>query len=125
MNSIDTTHDQSLTSWVESANDPATDFPIQNLPFGRFRRDKDMDWRIGVAIGDQVLDLRRARLMEDRDINLVMRFSRETRQALREAISQGLREGSPRCRILFDIGLVPLTVSDERWRSKRRGCMSR
>ena len=57
MNSIDTTHDQSLTSWVESANDPATDFPIQNLPFGRFRRDKDMDWRIGVAIGDQVLDL--------------------------------------------------------------------
>jgi fumarylacetoacetase len=105
MNPIDATHDPSLTSWVESANDPATDFPIQNLPFGRFRRDRDMDWRIGVAIGDQVLDLRRARVMEDRDINLVMRFARETRQALREAISQGLRAGSPR-EAQFRAGLV-------------------
>ena len=41
-----------------------TDFPIQNLPFGRFRpRRRAGQWRIGVAIGDQVLDLaaRRAR----------------------------------------------------------------
>ena len=60
--SLDDTHDPALDSWVESANDPATDFPIQNLPFGRFRRDDDSDWRIGVAIGDQVLDLRRARV---------------------------------------------------------------
>ena len=37
MNLLDETHDCALTSWVESANDPATDFPIQNLPFGRFR----------------------------------------------------------------------------------------
>ena len=57
--SIDTTHDPALQSWVESANDPWTNFPIQNLPFGRFRRADDMDWCIGVAIGDQVLDLRR------------------------------------------------------------------
>ena len=33
---IDATHDPALVSWVESANDPATDFPIQNLPFGVF-----------------------------------------------------------------------------------------
>ena len=32
---VDETHDPALTSWVETANDPATDFPIQNLPFGR------------------------------------------------------------------------------------------
>ena len=51
---IDATHDAELRSWLESANDPATDFPVQNLPFGRFRRADDMDWRIGVAIGDQV-----------------------------------------------------------------------
>ena len=39
-----------------------TDFPIQNLPFGRFRRAGSMRaWRIGVAIGDQVLDLRARR----------------------------------------------------------------
>ena len=40
---------------------PATDFPIQNLPFGRFRRAGTGEpWRIGVAIGDQVLDLKLA-----------------------------------------------------------------
>ena len=30
---INETHDQNLKSWVESANAPDTDFPIQNLPF--------------------------------------------------------------------------------------------
>lgn len=29
---IDQTHDPELKSWIESANDPATDFPLQNLP---------------------------------------------------------------------------------------------
>src|SRR5204863_223961 len=41
---LDETHDPSLTSWVEAANDPATDFPIQNLPFGRFRGERDAQW---------------------------------------------------------------------------------
>ncbi len=55
---INQTHDPNLISWVESANDPHTDFPIQNLPFGVFNRaDEDELPRIGVAIGDQVLDL--------------------------------------------------------------------
>ena len=58
--SIDDTHDPALRSWVESANDPATDFPIQNLPFGRFRAGESGALRIGVAIGDQVLDLCRS-----------------------------------------------------------------
>lgn len=49
----DDSHDVRLESWVESANDPASDFPIQNLPFGRFRRGGSGDWRLGVAIGDQ------------------------------------------------------------------------
>ena len=44
-----------LTSWIASANDPASDFPIQNLPYGVFRHSGRQ--RIGVAIGDQVLDL--------------------------------------------------------------------
>lgn len=34
---LNRTLDPALLSWVESANDPATDFPIRNLPFGRFR----------------------------------------------------------------------------------------
>jgi fumarylacetoacetase len=45
-----------MKSWVDSANDPGTDFPIQNLPYGIFRHDQQT--RIGVAIGNQVLDLR-------------------------------------------------------------------
>jgi len=47
---LDETHDPVLDSWVHAANDPANDFPLQNLPFGRFRRPGERDWRIGVAI---------------------------------------------------------------------------
>jgi fumarylacetoacetase len=53
---IDSTHDTALRSWVESAHDPATDFPIQNLPFGTFRHDFEERPHVGIAIGDQVLD---------------------------------------------------------------------
>ena len=91
---IDGTHDPALQSWVESANDPATDFPIQNLPFGRFRGEDDADWHVGVAIGDQVLDLRAARLIDSSDMNRLMRLLPETRRILRQAISEGLRAGS-------------------------------
>src|SRR5712672_544392 len=55
---MNATHNPDLKSWVESANHPASDFPIQNLPFGVFRRKgSSEDPRGGVAIGDQVLDL--------------------------------------------------------------------
>ena len=55
---LDATHDPALRSWVESANDPATDFPMQNLPFGIFRRKgRREEPRGGMAIGDQILDL--------------------------------------------------------------------
>jgi fumarylacetoacetase len=56
--SLNQTHDPHTQSWVESANDPETDFPLQNLPFGVFRRrGTNEPPRIGVAIGDQILDL--------------------------------------------------------------------
>ena len=55
---MDDTHDPGLRSWIESANAPASDFPIQNLPFGVFRRIGTSDRpRIGIAIGDQIVDL--------------------------------------------------------------------
>lgn len=57
---IDATHDATLRSWVESANDPSTGFPIQNLPLGVFRTRLDASWRVGTAIGDQILDLQSA-----------------------------------------------------------------
>jgi fumarylacetoacetase len=56
--SLNDTHDPSLRSWVAEANDAGSDFPIQNLPFGIFRRRGSSEkYRGGVAIGDQVLDL--------------------------------------------------------------------
>jgi fumarylacetoacetase len=57
---LNETHHPRLTSWVASANSPETDFPIQNLPFGVFTVSGQEDWRIGVAIGDQVVDVRAA-----------------------------------------------------------------
>lgn len=44
------------TSWIDSANDGQTHFPLQNLPYGVFSV-KGQPPRVGVAIGDQVLDL--------------------------------------------------------------------
>ena len=38
--------DPTLQSWVTSANDPASDFPLQNLPFGRFRRTALEPWQL-------------------------------------------------------------------------------
>lgn len=56
---LNETHDPSLASWIETANAPGADFPIQNLPFGVFRRTGSKEpLRGGVAIGDQILDLR-------------------------------------------------------------------
>ncbi|MDR0214669.1 MAG: fumarylacetoacetase [Comamonas sp.] len=83
-----------LQSWVPSANAAGCDFPIQNLPFGRFRTAGDGDWRIGVAIGDQVLDLRAAGLIDHADMHRLMQATPQERQALRQALSEGLRAGS-------------------------------
>src|SRR5687768_5844791 len=58
---INETHDPNLKSWVESANDPDTDLPIQNLPFCVFEPHKDPyypdDTQAGVIIGESVLSL--------------------------------------------------------------------
>jgi fumarylacetoacetase len=54
---IDRSHDPELRSHVDSANRPGTDFPIQNLPFGVFRSADVERPRVGVAIGDRLLDL--------------------------------------------------------------------
>lgn len=43
-------------SWVESANDPETDFPLENLPFGLHEDDRQRRHTC-VAIGDLILDL--------------------------------------------------------------------
>lgn len=55
---LDETHDPSAQSWVESANTADADFPIQNLPYGVFqKRNTESAAKIGVAIGNQILDV--------------------------------------------------------------------
>ena len=95
MTHLDATHNPELRSWIASANRAGCDFPIQNLPFGRFRRTGSTEaWSIGVAIGDQVLDLKAIGLIDTDDMNLLMAAKPAHRRLLRTALSEGLREGS-------------------------------
>jgi fumarylacetoacetase len=60
MSVINETHDPHLRSWIEAANLDGVDFPIQNLPFGVFHRALTPEPpRVGVAIGDRIVDLQR------------------------------------------------------------------
>lgn len=62
MSALNQTHDPKRRSWVEAANAADAEFPIQNLPFGIFkRRGAGEAPRAGVAIGQQILDLAAAR----------------------------------------------------------------
>ena len=107
MSGLNETHDPSLTSWVESAG--TSDFPIQNLPFSIFRRQaSDDEFRGGVAIGDQVIDLKAvvtsglvtgiameaAAAASKSTLNKLMALGPDYWSALRLALSQGLRTGS-------------------------------
>jgi len=93
---IDATHDSALESWVESANEASADFPIQNLPIGRFRaRGSAERWRSGVAIGDQVLDLEAVGLSAaSDDTDTLLSRSCDERGAWRARLVEGLRRGS-------------------------------
>jgi fumarylacetoacetase len=107
---LNETHDPALTSWVESANAPDTDFPIQNLPFCIFRvKGSNRAFRAGVAIGDQILDFSElgdalenesptarnaASLAMNDSLNLLMAAGPLAWSALRLALSRLLRNSS-------------------------------
>jgi fumarylacetoacetase len=106
---LNETHEPRLRAWLASANDPAGDFPIQNLPFGIFRRTASGEaFRGGVAIGDQVLDLAAARAAAVFDgpaakaanaccepaLNEFMAMGPAAWSALRLSLSRALRAGS-------------------------------
>ena len=61
MPTLNETHDAALTSWVDSANEPGADFPVQNLPFGVYTDPQTGKGKIGIAIGDMILDVTAAR----------------------------------------------------------------
>jgi fumarylacetoacetase len=90
---VDGTHDASLRSWVESANDPATDFPVQNLPLGVFRYLGEGPSRVGCAIGDRVLDLAACA-----ERGLLRGMPSDVEEACRETRLDGLLSLEPRVR---------------------------
>ena len=103
---LDETHDPRLRSWVASANSPDCDFPIQNLPLGVFRSPGSARGHVGVAIGDQILDLRRCAncgLFDERagdiadacqwpSLARLMGLGRRAPTELRREVSRWLRE---------------------------------
>ena len=107
---LNETHDAALRSWVTSANTGATDFPLQNLPYGVFKRQgSDEQFRLGVAIGDQILDLAQAHRLgvfadldskafsaaiQSSQLNALMDLGPAAWSALRLALSRALREGA-------------------------------
>jgi fumarylacetoacetase len=105
---LNATHDAKARSWVTSANDPKGDFPIQNLPFGIFRRrGTEKQYRGGVAIGDQIIDLAALQVPVDNPVaaralsaaskgslNELMLQGPAAWHALRVALFEMLREGS-------------------------------
>ncbi len=106
MTAPEATNHPDLRSWVESANRPSTDFPIQNLPFGVFARlGHDESPRVGVAIGDQIVDVgacaadgllaadaqAAAERCRDSSLNGLMEVGRDAARALRRSLSDVLR----------------------------------
>jgi len=83
---MDSTHNPNLTSWVESANRPETDFPIQNLPYASFRKRGEERIRVGVAIGDMLLDASHALAIQS--VTALMSMSRAERTGVRGRLSE-------------------------------------
>jgi fumarylacetoacetase len=103
--SVNETHDPARRSFVERANQPDCDFPIQNLPFGVFHLAGETP-RVGVAIGDQIIDVAAAAGLFDGtaataahacntpSLNFLMALGPPTWSALRLALSRELESGS-------------------------------
>ncbi len=105
--SIAATTRADLRSWVDVPED--SDFPIQNLPYGVFRPDLHEAPRVGVAIGEHVLDLlvlEEARLFDgphlagrpvfgERSLNAFMARGRDAWTEARVKISELLAADMP------------------------------
>jgi fumarylacetoacetase len=108
---MDQTHNPALTSWVESANAQGADFPIQNLPFGIFkRRGATESPRGGVAIGDQILDLAAIGIKTGPTLNGIASLGRPAWRRLRAQLSKGLSGEKPNKR--FARYLLPMKQAE-------------
>lgn len=91
-----------LTSWVESANNADTPFPLNNLPYGVFSTPGTQP-RCGVAIGDQIIDVQALELaglidtggaFKEPTWNAFMARGKDAWAALRSRLTDILTEGS-------------------------------
>jgi fumarylacetoacetase len=110
---IDKTHDPKLRSWVESANPPGCDFPIQNLPLGVFQTPGEKRARLGVAIGDFILDA--GQWLPGDTLNGYLSLPATQRSDLRKELSRALEAGAPQ-RSLYPQSactmLLPVAIGD-------------
>ncbi|OJH44244.1 fumarylacetoacetase [Paracoccus sp. SM22M-07] len=92
-----------LPSWVAGANDPQTDFPLNNLPYGVFSTNGG-EPRCGVAIGDMILDAKAAEaagltgtqgLCQDGVWNPLMAAGSTVWARFRQSVTDLLARGSP------------------------------
>jgi len=118
-------NDPKLRSFIEV--DPSSDFPIQNLPYGVFFTPEQPDLRVGVAIGDFVLDLaalEAARLIRfdnasgvfaQSSLNAFMALGPKVWSSTRARISELLRHDHPELRDnkeLRNRALIPRNFAD-------------
>jgi fumarylacetoacetase len=89
---IDDTHDPRRRSWVESANREGCDFPIQNLPVGVFRAPGERRARLGVAIGDSILDA--GQWLAGETLNAYLALAGTQRRDLRREWNKALEAGA-------------------------------
>src|SRR5579871_6719257 len=113
-----------LKSWVASANVRGTDFPLQNLPYGVFRYAHRTS--IGVAIGDQILDLGAcasegllgALASEIVDactaqvLNPLLKLGPSNWSALRQAVQSLLADGQPDARLQTRLASMLVSMRD-------------
>lgn len=106
---LNETHDPAARSWIESANTAHCDFPLQNLPFAVFNTEQAPQNRIGVAIGAEVLDLSAAvaagafteleaslkDALTQHNLDALMALNPSSWSAVRRALFNALKEGSP------------------------------
>ncbi|MBV9269088.1 MAG: fumarylacetoacetase, partial [Acidobacteriaceae bacterium] len=110
---IDETHDPNRKSWVESANVPGCDFPIQNLALGVFRKNGELQTRPGVAIGEYILDA--GPWIEGTDLAAFMSMQAIERRDLRREFSRVLESGAPKRDLLHQSQcemLLPVVIGD-------------
>lgn len=126
---VNETHDPNLKSWIESANSSTTDFPIQNLPFCVFNRAGTYEnTRIGIAIGDFVLDVYRcyeAALFDDESFTIavctdnycldhsVMKKNASIQSAFRRRLTELLAESAgEETRRVVERSLIPISEAE-------------